>query len=571
MYQALYRKYRPTKFDQVVGQKIVVQTLKNSIKNNKLTHAYLFTGPRGTGKTSIAKILAKTINFLNLKDVTPCDECVNCIQYNKKQMIDVIEIDAASNNGVDEIRELKSKVNLVPNTGKYKIYIIDEVHMLTVGAFNALLKTLEEPPSHIVFILATTEPQKIPATILSRCQRFDFKKIPDELILNHLKEVTNVENINITDDALKELARLADGGMRDALSMLDQVSSFTDKEITPQDVHEINGTLAAEDIKELVVSLIEKDVSKVLKIINQYDKNGKNLAKLIEEIMLFMKNILMYKNAFEYFKENNSNYQLYDIDIEQKFVIKGIEILNETLGMMKQSVNQKIILETSMIKLISQEGLEEVSSSHIQKPKLEVKNLEAKTLNIDKNIPDKTTEENNITKKIKEEIEDKILDKVNQKIKEELKKVKEIRINNALSSFNKRNFLEFKNDLEQIRNLILNPEYNYEASMVLDGKLKAVGDEYLIFVYDTEHISDLFNEKLLTIEKMFKKVYNKDYKIISTYLDEWNVIKDDFNNKKREFKHIDDNINIEEILNSNEKTSVNNDIDQLFDNIVEYN
>ncbi len=571
MYQALYRKYRPTKFDQVVGQKIVVQTLKNSIKNNKLTHAYLFTGPRGTGKTSIAKILAKTINCLNLKDVTPCDECVNCIQYNKKQMIDVIEIDAASNNGVDEIRELKSKVNLVPNTGKYKIYIIDEVHMLTVGAFNALLKTLEEPPSHIVFILATTEPQKIPATILSRCQRFDFKKIPDELILNHLKEVTNVENINITDDALKELARLADGGMRDALSMLDQVSSFTDKEITPQDVHEINGTLAAEDIKELVVSLIEKDVSKVLKIINQYDKNGKNLAKLIEEIMLFMKNILMYKNAFEYFKENNSNYQLYDIDIEQKFVIKGIEILNETLGMMKQSVNQKIILETSMIKLISQEGLEEVSSSHIQKPKLEVKNLEAKTLNIDKNIPDKTTEENNITKKIKEEIEDKILDKVNQKIKEELKKVKEIRINNALSSFNKRNFLEFKNDLEQIRNLILNPEYNYEASMVLDGKLKAVGDEYLIFVYDTEHISDLFNEKLLTIEKMFKKVYNKDYKIISTYLDEWNVIKDDFNNKKREFKHIDDNINIEEILNSNEKTSVNNDIDQLFDNIVEYN
>lgn len=571
MYQALYRKYRPTKFDQVVGQKIVVQTLKNSIKNNKLTHAYLFTGPRGTGKTSIAKILAKTINCLNLKDATPCDECVNCIQYNKKQMIDVIEIDAASNNGVDEIRELKSKVNLVPNTGKYKIYIIDEVHMLTVGAFNALLKTLEEPPSHIVFILATTEPQKIPATILSRCQRFDFKKIPDELILNHLKEVTNVENINITDDALKELARLADGGMRDALSMLDQVSSFTDKEITPKDVHEINGTLAAEDIKELVVSLIEKDVSKVLKIINQYDKNGKNLAKLIEEIMLFMKNILMYKNAFEYFKENNSNYQLYDIDIEQKFVIKGIEILNETLGMMKQSVNQKIILETSMIKLISQEESEEVSSSHIQRPKLEVKNLEAKTLNIDKNIPDKTTEENNITKKIKEEIEDKILDKVNQKIKEELKKVKEIRINNALSSFNKRNFLEFKNDLEQIRNLILNPEYNYEASMILDGKLKAVGDEYLIFVYDTEHISDLFNEKLLTIEKMFKKVYNKDYKIISTYLDEWNIIKDDFNNKKREFKHIDDNINIEEILNSNEKTSVNNDIDQLFDNIVEYN
>ena len=189
MYQALYRKYRPSRFDDVVGQDTIVQTLKNAITNNKLTHAYLFSGPRGTGKTSTAKILAKTINCQNLKGLEPCNECDSCIQINNKQSTDIIEIDAASNNGVDEIRELKSKVNLVPSNSKYKVYIIDEVHMLSTGAFNALLKTLEEPPSHILFILATTEAHKIPATILSRCQRFDFKKISVNKIIENLKKI----------------------------------------------------------------------------------------------------------------------------------------------------------------------------------------------------------------------------------------------------------------------------------------------------------------------------------------------------------------------------------------------
>ena len=186
MYQSLYRKYRPTNFDEVVGQKIIIQTLKNAVKNNQITHAYLFAGPRGTGKTSIAKILAKIINCENLDGYNPCNKCVNCTQYNNKQAVDIIEIDAASNNGVEEIRDLKSKITLVPTTGKYKIYIIDEVHMLSTGAFNALLKTLEEPPKHVIFILATTDPHKIPPTILSRCQRFDFKKIDNFLIFKKL-------------------------------------------------------------------------------------------------------------------------------------------------------------------------------------------------------------------------------------------------------------------------------------------------------------------------------------------------------------------------------------------------
>ena len=578
MYQALYRKYRPNTFDEVVGQKIVIQTLKNAIKNNKLSHAYLFAGPRGTGKTSIAKIIAKTINCTNLKGTNPCNKCVNCTQYNNKQMIDIIEIDAASNNGVDEIRELKSKVNLVPNTGKYKIYIIDEVHMLTTGAFNALLKTLEEPPSHIVFVLATTEPQKIPATILSRCQRFDFKKIPDQLILDHLKQVTKKEKIKITDDAITEIARLADGGMRDALSMLDQVSSFTENKITVSEVHEVNGTLEQSKIKKFVEYLLESDVANVLKIIDQYNHDGKNLAKLIEEIMLFLKNLLLYKQAPTYFKENNSNFEIYDMSIDDNYIINCIEVFNESLNIMKKTINQKIILETTVIKLINMNNVSDTQNNNLEKKSEIFKQGDLKTL-INKNSNNKkelkkkenSKIEDNETLNIKKEIENVILESVNNEIKEKLKNIKKIRINNALSDFNKKKLIEFKEKLEDVRNLILDPEYNYEASMLLDGKLKAIGNDYLIFVYDTEHISDLFNEKILNIEKMLKNIYHKEYKVISTYLEEWNIIKKEFNNKEKEFIFIEDNINLDEIFKNNNEEEEKNDIEQLFDDIVEYN
>jgi len=299
MYQALYRKYRPQTLEEVGGQDTIVKIIKNSIENNKINHAYLFAGPRGTGKTSIAKIFAKMVNCENLQNGLPCGKCTNCTQINNS---DTIEIDAASNNGVNEIRELRNNVNLVPSYGKYKIYIIDEVHMLTTEAFNALLKTLEEPPAHIIFILATTDPHKIPETILSRCQRLDFKKISEKSIVNRLKKIVEEEKIEIEEDALKEIARLSDGGMRDSIGMLDQAVAYSDQKITTNDIHDINGTLTAENLKNLISVIITREIKEIFEILEKYNDNGKNFVKLTEEIITFMRNTLLYKNAREYFE-----------------------------------------------------------------------------------------------------------------------------------------------------------------------------------------------------------------------------------------------------------------------------
>ena len=246
-YLALYRKYRPNSFDDVLGQNKVVAVIKNAIINNKVSHAYLFSGPRGTGKTTVAKILARLVNCERLSsDGKPCEKCFNCINYLNSN--DIVEIDAASNNGVDEIRELIDKVNLVPSNAKYKIYIIDEVHMLTNQAFNALLKTLEEPPSHVIFVLATTDPQKVPLTISSRCQKFQFSKIDDMCIVERLQKIVALEKINIDEEALFEIARLSDGGMRDAINMLDQLATYESGQITLDEVHMVAGSVSYDNI-----------------------------------------------------------------------------------------------------------------------------------------------------------------------------------------------------------------------------------------------------------------------------------------------------------------------------------
>ena len=294
-YVALYRTWRPQRFDEVVGQIHVSKTLKNAIINNRIAHAYLFTGPRGTGKTSSAKILAKAVNCLNIMDGEPCDQCVNCLAINQGNFLDVLEIDAASNRGIDEIRDIRDKVKFAPSQGKCKVYIIDEVHMLTSEAFNALLKTLEEPPSNILFILATTEPQKIPPTILSRCQRFDFRKISDQEIKNHLAEIAHQGQITITESALTTIARKASGGMRDGISILDQCIAFAGKDIEDSHVEMVLGILAEEQIFTIVKGLFSKDITTVIMKLNEYIQSGKDIKQIIRDLIEYSRQLLIYK------------------------------------------------------------------------------------------------------------------------------------------------------------------------------------------------------------------------------------------------------------------------------------
>ena len=560
MYQALYRKYRPIDFSDVVGQDIIVKTLLNSLKLGNINHAYLFTGPRGTGKTSIAKILAKSVNCENLFDGVACNKCVNCTQNINKNHVDVIEIDAASNNGVDEIRELRNKVNLVPSLGKYKIYIIDEVHMLTTGAFNALLKTLEEPPKHAIFILATTEPQKIPLTILSRCQRFDFKKISNNYIFKRLKDICDKESIKITDDSIREIARLADGGMRDSLSILDQVSSFTQNEITVEDVHLINGTLTQEELSKFAIEILNKNVYEVLTKIDNFDETGKNFTKILEELILFFKNVLIVEEAPQYLIDSN-----YDIEVYKNMsgilskleLIDLIDTMNQNLSVIKKGTVQRLQFELLILKLLNYEkpqNKQYVSNSI--KENLSVRPIENKT------------ESKTVIKKENDSYKvDNSLTQINQEIKEKLKKIKEIRINNTLAKFNKKELTKIKSLEDDLKPLLINLDYSKYVSIILDGNLKAASENYLIYVFNTETDSDLFNENILKIEEIVAKVFKHNYKVISTDNISWEIIKKEFNSHLKQYTYVEETESIDQILKNEKK----NEIENLFSDAINYN
>ena len=575
MYQALYRKYRPKTLNDVVGQEIIIKTLTNTLKNNKLSHAYLFTGPRGTGKTSVAKILARVINCTEPVDYNPCGKCVNCTQTNN---IDVIEIDAASNNGVDEIRELKNKINLVPSLGKYKIYIIDEVHMLSIGAFNALLKTLEEPPSHAVFILATTEPHKIPMTILSRCQRLDFKKISNESIIEKLKYVADKENITIDEEAISEIARLSDGGLRDAISMLDQVNSYSDDNITLEDVYEINGILNKDKMNEFINNLFDSNLSETLNSLDEYNSNGKNLVKLFEEIMFHMKNILIYKTAPQYFTNKNEDISIYE-SISSKVnnvkLMKVIQIFSEALNEVKFSNNPKLKIELILIRIMN-ENSETIKAESkkitISEPKIVKEQPKAivKEDVIPKNI-------DNIEQKHIEEIIKSKEDSTNTLEKPQKREVKkvgnaeklcEIRINNTLSRFDKKATIELKNTVLTLRDKLFEVENKEILSLVLDADLKAASNENVIFVLDDKKMSEYFNSNMEEIESILEKYLHNKYRVISVGKDYWEIIKKEFNSKTKSYEYMSEDEVFKDIPKDVEEEDMMSD---MFGEIVEYN
>ena len=412
-YTALYRQYRPKTFSEILGQEHITKTLVNQVVANKTGHAYLFTGGRGTGKTSAAKILARAVNCLNPKDGEPCNECENCIGALNGSLTDIVEMDAASNNGVDDIRAIRDEVNFLPTSAKYRIYIIDEVHMLSTGAFNALLKTLEEPPEHVKFILATTEPQKLPATIISRCQRFDFKKISSDDIGKQIKIICDDLNIKIDSDAINTISIVSEGAMRDALSVLERCLQEGVSDISDDFVKEILGIPKIQAINSIVVSVINNDYESALNVTSELINSGKDISNINFEIIKYVKDVLLYKAAdikgiysendlksIKEISDNTSKQRLYDI----------IFSLSNLDNRMRLSSQKQLLFQVEIIKLCENYSLEEVTVSKkvvkdikIENSKDTVKEEKKEEKKVEEKKEDKAEKEVNVSKEEKEE------------------------------------------------------------------------------------------------------------------------------------------------------------------------
>ena len=357
-YTALYRKFRPQEFKDVKGQDHIVTTLKNQIEADRIGHAYLFCGTRGTGKTTIAKIFAKAVNCEHPVDGSPCGECASCKAVADGTSMNVIEIDAASNNGVESIREIREEVTYRPTEGKYKVYIIDEVHMLSIGAFNALLKTLEEPPSYVIFILATTEVHKIPVTILSRCQRYDFKRISVETIYERLEELLKKEQITAEEKAIRYIAKAADGAMRDALSLLDQcIAFYLGQTLTYDKVLEVLGAVDTEVFSSLLDKILRQDVSGAMASVEELIADGRELGQFVIDFTWYLRNLLLLKSsdemseALDMSSENMEKLKEEAVQMEEETIIRYIRIFSELSNQIKYSTQKRILLEIALIKL----------------------------------------------------------------------------------------------------------------------------------------------------------------------------------------------------------------------------
>ncbi|MDQ0485122.1 DNA polymerase III subunit gamma/tau [Guptibacillus hwajinpoensis] len=393
-YQALYRVWRPQTFEDVVGQGHVTRTIQNALMQQKISHAYLFTGPRGTGKTSAAKIIAKAINCEKAPVAEPCNECSACLGITDGSISDVIEIDAASNTGVDDIRDIRDKVKYAPSSVSYKVYIIDEVHMLSTGAFNALLKTLEEPPKHVVFILATTEPHKIPLTIISRCQRFDMRRITAQDIVGRLETIIQAQDIQVEEDALFQVARAADGGMRDALSILDQAISYSEANVVLDDVLAVTGSVSQKMISKIAMAFYNKDVAEALNAVEELMDHGKDAARFIEDLIYYYRDLLLYQTApqLEEVVERvkiDETFQELGNNCAKEWIYAVIETLNRSQQEMKWTNHPRIFLELALVQICQEETSSQVTGQdqselldRIQKLENELNTLKEKGITV---------------------------------------------------------------------------------------------------------------------------------------------------------------------------------------------
>ena len=566
MYHALYRKYRPTDFDSVVGQEAIVQTLKNSIINGKFSHAYLFYGPRGTGKTTISKIFARNVNCLDSKDGLACRKCSACNVSFSKDCVDIIEIDAASNNGVDEIRDLKDKINLVPSELRYKVYIIDEVHMLSLGAFNALLKTLEEPPEHVIFILATTDFQKVPTTIVSRCQCFSFNRISKEAIISKLEYVCEKENINIEMEVLNKIALLSDGGLRDALGSLDKLLSYSNDKITLDTFNELNGIVSDDEIIKFLKAIFAGNIVDVLEELNKFNNRGKNLIQILVQCIDILRNSIV-----DYYISKKVS--PFSLEKSQIF----INLLNEKMFDIKRSNNVKLYVEIFILKFINDyilssnlpqnKAIQFIDSQKeikkvVEEPKNEIK--QEKNFENIREIETKSFDiSNNLSKPV-------TVNKENIRIIKNITEIMKIRVNNTFVSANKNLLKDEMIKFDSLRDYSFDQNYGYIVCNILDGKLRLVGEDSLVISY--EYDSNVKNN--LNIIEKINKIYNnltKSNKKIAIISDEyWEKVKNEYmvnlkNNKKYEF--IDEpEVIFEEIKNDD---IISNSAIDLFGDIVE--